>query len=47
MSPAQTMSENKTSFPNPYWLYTFDGMHTGVKKMNEKIRIKTNGKERK
>jgi hypothetical protein len=46
MTPGQTMSENKTSFPNLYWWYTFDGMHIYVKKMNEKIRKKTNGKER-
>ena len=32
MSPEQTMSKNKMFFPNAYWWYTFDVMHTCAKK---------------
>jgi hypothetical protein len=41
------MSLNKIPSPRFYWLYTFDEMHTGVKKMNGKTKKKTNGIERK
>jgi hypothetical protein len=47
MIPVQTMSLNKKFFPNLCWLYTFDEMRICVKKTNEKIKRKTNGKERK
>jgi hypothetical protein len=45
-NPVISMSSNKMSSPRFYWLYTFDVMHTCVKKMNEKKEKKTNGKER-
>gem|GEM_PF-6694734 len=47
MSPEQTMSKNKMFFPNAYWWYTFDVMHTCAKKMSGRTMKKTNGKERK
>jgi hypothetical protein len=46
MNPAQTMLVNKLLFPSPYWLCTLDERHTGARKTNEKIKRRTNDKEK-
>jgi hypothetical protein len=46
MSLEQTMSKNKMFFPIFYWLYTFGEKHIDVKKMNGRIKKKTNDKEK-
>ena len=46
MNPGQTRLKDKMFFPILYWWYTFGEKQICVKKMSEKIMIKTSGPQK-